>query len=67
MELNPGFYKKQDDLLLYAPNVVIGPSYELNILFKDTYNYPVEGWIWFDSELGAINYYNLLENNTPEI
>lgn len=59
METNPGFYKKQDSILLYAPNAVMGPDYELNSQFKDSYNYPVCGWVWFDSELGARNFLNI--------
>lgn len=60
METNPGFYKEQDGMLLYAPNTVMGPDYELDSRFKDMYNYPTpSGWTWFDSELGARNFFNI--------
>ena len=60
METNPGFYKQQDGILLYAPNTVMGPDYELHAEYKDNYNYPSpSGWVWFDSELGARNFFDI--------
>lgn len=44
-----GFYKRDGDLL-YAPNFVYGPNnFELIREFKDSYQYPRDGWWWFDS------------------
>jgi hypothetical protein len=48
--MTQGFYKKQNEELLYAPNIVEGSGYVLLEQDKDTYQYPVDGWIWFDSE-----------------
>jgi hypothetical protein len=46
-----GFYKKQEDNeMLYAPNIVEGNSYVLVAQNKDQYEYPVDGWTWFESE-----------------
>jgi hypothetical protein len=42
-----GFYNK--DAMLRAGKFVIGPDFELHSELKDTYTYPVNGWIWFDS------------------
>ena len=54
---NAGFYKKEDTQILYAPNIVEGPSYVLIASEKDTYDYPVDGWIWAQSEADAISYF----------
>jgi len=45
-----GFYKLEDDNLMYAPNFIFAPNYELRKELKDTYVFPVDGWHWFDSE-----------------
>lgn len=43
-----GFYKLEDDNWLFAPNFVYGPTYTLLREEKDTYDYPVDGWSWYD-------------------
>jgi hypothetical protein len=48
MEDTSGFYKFEDDNWQYAPNFVYGPGYELLRENKDQYQYPVEGWSWYD-------------------
>lgn len=52
--MTAGFYKKQDDAILYAPNIVEGNGYVLAAQDKDQYEYPVDGWFWFESEDVAI-------------
>ena len=45
-----GFYK-QDPITnewFFGPNKVINLNYILEREFKDTYNYPVDGWNWYD-------------------
>lgn len=44
-----GFYKKEGESLLYAPNYIEGQGFTLIIDNKDTYTYPVEGWIYADN------------------
>jgi hypothetical protein len=41
-----GFYKFDNGAWLYAPNFVYSPNYTLTKEEKDTYTYPVDGWIW---------------------
>lgn len=48
--MTAGFYRKENDALLYAPNIVEGDGYVLIAQDKDTYEYPIDGWTWFDSE-----------------
>ena len=48
-----GFYKKQNDELLYAPNIIEGNGYVLLEQDKDSYKYPVDGWSWFENEEAA--------------
>jgi hypothetical protein len=43
-----GFYKFEDGNWQYAPNFVYGPGYELMREKKYEYQYPVEGWSWYD-------------------
>jgi len=49
----PGFYKNDNGSLLWSADRVINDNFQLWIDLKDTYNYPVEGWIWADSEAEA--------------
>ena len=57
----PGFYKL-DGELLYAPNFVLNKDFELRIEFKDTYEYPVEGWSYFESKEEAKTAFNISGN-----
>ena len=43
-----GFYKLEDDNWIFAPNFVYGPGVELLREKKDEYDYPVDGWYWFN-------------------
>lgn len=45
-----GFYKLENSVLLYGPNSVLNANYELYREERDKYEYPVDGWTWFDSE-----------------
>ena len=54
---NAGFYKKEETQIAYAPNIVDGPNYLLVAADKDSYSYPVDGWVWADSFDDAIAYF----------
>lgn len=54
-----GFYKNDEGMLLYGPNYVLGGGFSLFKEQKDSYEYPVWGWKWFDSEEQARLEYNL--------
>ena len=41
------FYKKDNDMVLEAPNFVLNKDYELKKETKDTHIYPIDGWYWF--------------------
>lgn len=56
--MTSGFYKKDNDELFYAPNIVEGNGFVLVAQDKDQYDYPVDGWTWFDSEEDATEYYS---------
>jgi hypothetical protein len=62
---NEGFYKKEATEILYAPNIIQGPGYVLIATDKDSYNYPVDGWIWAQSEADAIAYFETVSQNVP--
>ena len=53
------FYKLDNEEILEAPNGVYTPT---NIITKDNYkdfNYPVEGWYWFDTIEEAYSFYGI--------
>jgi hypothetical protein len=50
-----GFYKDDNGSLIWSADRVINDNFELWIDQKDSYEYPVEGWHWFDSEVEARN------------
>ncbi len=56
--MNEGFYKLTD-VLNYAPNAVFNKDYELIKEQHLTYNYPVDGWYWFDTLEEACNFFDL--------
>lgn len=47
------FYKKDEDVLLIAPNFVYTPTFTLLAEDHATYVYPQDGWQWFDTEAEA--------------
>jgi len=65
--MEKGFYSVDaDGIFHFAPNFVYGPTYILLIEEKDTYTYPLEGWMYFDTKLEATTYFNL-SANTQEL
>lgn len=56
--MEAGFYKF-DGTLLYGRFWIKNANYELLVENKDTYNYPIDGWYWFDSLEEACLHFNL--------
>ena len=54
-----GFYKNDSGDLLHGQNYVLSGSYNLYKEEKDTYEYPIGGWYWFDNEILAREFFNL--------
>ena len=54
-----GFYKVDNGDLMYAPNFVSAPGYELNRNDLQNYTLPIEGWYWFDSIEEANAFFNI--------
>lgn len=53
------FYKLIDEVnYTYGPEV-ISAEYQLLTEDKDSYTYPVDGWIWANSENEAREFFNL--------
>lgn len=63
---NTGFYKKDETQILFAPNIVEGQGYMLVATDKDSYEYPVDGWIWANSLDDAIAYFASNANSVIE-
>lgn len=53
MEDTSGFYKLDADGILFAPNAVFNQNFTLLREEKDSYEYPVDGWVWFESSEDA--------------
>ena len=67
MTYSDGFYKVNDINLLFAKNSVLGPSISITRTDKDTYDYPVAGWHWFDTLEEAVSFFNLnIEDYTEQ-
>jgi hypothetical protein len=63
--MNQGFYKKDNNEILFGPNVN-GAGYSLNLEDKDSYQYPVDGWIYAESLDNAISYFaSNIDNISP--
>lgn len=63
--MSAGFYKLdlQGQRLIYAENSVVGPNFTL-----DKNNPPAEavnGWKWFDSDVDAYTYHNMIPESQP--
>lgn len=54
--MNQGFYKKDNNEILFG-TIVNGAGYSLILADKDSYDYPVDGWIWANSLDDAIAYF----------
>jgi hypothetical protein len=58
-----GFYKLSEDLSWeYAPNYVYSQDYTLLKELKDTYEYPVDGWTWYEKTPDEYIEWKLLNN-----
>lgn len=67
MNNTTGFYKNENGLLLFAPNGVTGPSYDLQPSAHTEHTYPVDGWSWFDSEAQARVFFGLPEKIEEDV
>jgi hypothetical protein len=48
-----GFYKADSGELLFAPNAVYNANFTLQRELAETYEYPVDGWAWYESRDAA--------------
>jgi hypothetical protein len=61
--MTSGFYKLDENELLYAPNFAYNKNYELLKEDKDSYTYPIDNWYWFDSKESAYLFFNIEEES----
>lgn len=54
-----GFYKLDPETgeLLYAPNAVYAPGFTLLRERHEEYQYPQDGWVWFESRDAAVAWF----------
>lgn len=52
-----GFYKKDENQILAGENFVYSPIVTLKAEDKDTYEYPQDGWYWFDTFDEALKFF----------
>ena len=60
-----GFYKVCDGMLLYAPNYVDAPTYQLTRVNKDDSVLP-DGWRWFDTYAAAVAEFEYEEHSDEQ-
>lgn len=53
------FYKLIEGQIQKAPNFVAAPTYTLEATDKHGYDYPVDGWYWFDSDGEAAAFFGV--------
>lgn len=58
-----GFYKKDTDTILTGENFVFSPIVTLTKETKDSYEYPQDGWYWFDTFDEALQFFAGLKSN----
>jgi hypothetical protein len=51
------FYKREDEQLLVGGTMVTTPNVTLTVDTKDQYNYPQDGWYWFETLDDALAFY----------
>jgi hypothetical protein len=55
------FYTYENNMLMYGPSVAFSDGLVLAIELKDTYEYPVNGYYYFETEEEAKNFFNIKE------
>lgn len=53
------FYKKVNNELFDGFGFVLTSEYELHEDLRETYDYPVDGWYWFDTEEEAKEFFGI--------
>jgi len=61
MEDTSGFYKLDNEVLLYGPHFVLNANYELRKETHTEHTYPVDGWYWFDTEQEAKDFFGIID------
>lgn len=56
------FYKLDNEQLIEAPNFVSAPNYELSASKRTEYEFPVDGWYWFDNIEIAKSFFKIEED-----
>lgn len=62
-----GFYKIDNQELLYAPNFVYSKNYSLDSENHADHEYPIDGWHWFENKEEAYNYFNIKMSEADEL
>ena len=57
------FYKDDNGSLLVGENFVYTPNFSMTKETKDKFDYPIEGWYWFDTEEEACLFFRIDKNN----
>jgi hypothetical protein len=57
--MSSGFYKNEDNNMLYAPETVSGPYYFLSKDEFQNYTYTIDGWYYFNTENEAKDFFGL--------
>jgi len=53
------FYKNDNGEILEGENFVYTPNFSMTKETKDEFDYPIEGWYWFDSKDEAYLFFGI--------
>ena len=60
-----GFFRVENENILVSGRLyVLNSEYALYRDQKDTYEYPIDGWRWFDSKSEAHEFFGIEESDT---
>jgi len=54
--MSSGFYKYENPIMLHG-TVVLDMNYELRSEQNEEYEYPIDGWYWFNTEDEAYEFF----------
>lgn len=57
------FVKHDNESLIVVENFVYTPNFSMTKETKDEFDYPIDGWYWFDSKDEAYSFFGIDKNN----
>jgi hypothetical protein len=55
-----GFYKLMDEYTICSGTKLVNNNYSIDLSNKDSFEFPVDGWYYFDSPENAIEFFDIV-------